>query len=56
MITQPVALAVFFLYLVILLIFTVYSERIMRRTKIDEYVEEFYTARFTSLLMVVQIQ
>jgi len=44
MITQPVALAVFFLYLVILLIVAVSSERIMRRTKIDKYVEEFYTA------------
>jgi len=44
MITQPAALVVFALYLVILLILTVYSERIMSKTKVDKYVEEFYTA------------
>ncbi len=43
-ITYPAALAVFFVFLAILVGITVYSGRIMAAVKVDKYVADFYTA------------
>lgn len=43
-IIHPWALVAFSLYILIILGITVYSARIMARTKVGEYVDEFYTA------------
>lgn len=42
--TRAVIIAVFTIYIAVLFIYAFYSRRSMKKTKIDQYVSEFYTA------------